>query len=122
MALYIVLLVPDKRFTFDKKRVRTPLSHLILDYRKPSAQRDYEHYLDFAIHVGNKNYREASMTAERMIKMEYSIHFHVFVPEDLVRLLSWFSENICAAQVLEGPVTNPGSEEFHFLLKKAALA
>ncbi|MCB0322836.1 MAG: methyltransferase domain-containing protein [Bdellovibrionales bacterium] len=113
----IYLIVPDKRATFDKKRVRTTLAHLVLDYRRPSAERDYEHYLDYAVHVHDKDAQEAVIEADRLIETDYSIHFHVFLPSDVIRLLRWFSENIRPLSIVEGPVMTPGSDEFHFLLK-----
>lgn len=113
----LYLIVPDKRSTFDIKRVRTTLAHIVLDYKRPSAERDYEHYLDYAIHVHDKAGHEAVAEADRLIETDYSIHFHVFLPTDVLNLLRWFSENVRPLEVLEGPVMSPGSDEFHFMLK-----
>ena len=35
--------VPDKRYTFDRKRERTPISHLISDYQSDVSQEDATH-------------------------------------------------------------------------------
>jgi len=113
----IYLIVPDKRAIFDKKRVRTTLSHLVLDYQRPSDSRDYEHYLDYAIHVHDKDGNDAIVEADRLLETDYSIHYHVFLPSDVLRLLNWFSENIRPIKVLEGPCMAPGSDEFHFLIE-----
>ena len=113
----IYLIVPDKRITFDKRRVRTTLSHIILDYRRPSAERDYEHFLDYAVHVHNMSEEDAVVEADRLISTDYSIHFHVFLPSDILRLLNWFSANISPIRIIEGPVMSPGSDEFHFLIQ-----
>ena len=115
----IFLAAPDKRVTFDSKRVRTTLPHLILDYHRPSAERDYEHYLDFATQVHNKVNQEAIDDADHLAETDYSIHFHVFLPTDVLNLLTWFSENIRPITILEGPVMSPGDIEFHFLLEVA---
>jgi SAM-dependent methyltransferase len=114
----IYMLVPDKRATFDKKRVRTTLAHMVLDYQRPAKERDYEHYLDYAIHVHNKDAHEAVEEADRLIATDYSIHYHVFLPTDALNLIYWFSGHIAPLAVAEGPVMSPGSDEFHFLLKK----
>lgn len=113
--LYII--VPDKRMIFDKKRVRTNLEHIILDYQEPSAERDYEHFLDYAVHVHDKRGLAAIEEADRLLKIDYSIHFHVFIPSDVIRLLNWFSENVRPIEILEGPCMAPGSDEFHFLVR-----
>lgn len=113
----IYLIVPDKRAIFDKKRVRTTLSHIVLDYIRPSDSRDYEHYLDYAIHVHDKDEQEAIVEADRLIETDYSIHYHVFLPSDVIRLITWFSKNVSPLEIVEGPCMSPGSDEFHFLLK-----
>lgn len=115
----LYLIVPDKRTIFDKKRVRTTLEHLMLDYREPSDERDYEHYLDYAIHVHDKRGVDAIEEADRLVKIDYSIHYHVFVPSDIVNLLNWFSRSVVKIRTLEGPCLAPGSDEFHFLLQKS---
>ena len=113
----IYLIVPDKRITFDVKRVRTTLAHMVLDYVRPSAERDYEHYLDYAVHVHDKQGAAAVEEADRLRETDYSIHFHVFLPSDILQLLRWFNENIRSLVIVEGPVMSPGSDEFHFLLR-----
>jgi len=113
----IYMIVPDKRVTFDKKRARTNTAHIVLDYKKPSAERDYEHYLDYAVHVHDKtDHDEAIAEADRLLEIDYSIHYHVFIPEDIVSLLQWFSNNIRPINIIEGPCRSEGSDEFHFLI------
>ena len=114
----LYLIVPDKRVTFDKKRVRTTMEHIVLDYQRPSDSRDYEHFLDYAVHVHDIAGSAAIIEADRLLKTDYSIHYHIFLPEDVVRLLSWFSGNVQNIRVLEGPCMAPGSDEFHFMLEK----
>ncbi|MCC6219938.1 MAG: methyltransferase domain-containing protein [Deltaproteobacteria bacterium] len=114
----IYLIVPDKRVIFDKKRVRTTLEHLILDFLEPSKERDFEHYLEYALFVHNKIGADAIEEARRLIATDYSIHYHVFIPSDIVSLLNWFSTCVSKIKILEGPVMAPGSDEFHFLLSK----
>jgi len=50
-------------------------------------------------------------------QMGYSIHFHVFLPQDVLSLLHWFSENVRSLEVVEGPWKSPGSDEFHLLAR-----
>ena len=113
----IYLIVPDKRAIFDRHRVRTTLGHIILDYRRPSADRDFEHYLDYAIHVHDQRDSASLVEADRLVATDYSIHFHVFIPTDIINLLTWFSANVRPLKILEGPCMTPGSDEFHFMLE-----
>jgi SAM-dependent methyltransferase len=113
----VYLIVPDKRGTFDRRRVRTTLEHLVLDYRRPSADRDYEHFLDYAVHVQRSFGDLAIAEADRLKAIDFSIHFHVFQPADLVALVHWFAANVRPIEIVEGPVAHPGAAEFHLLLK-----
>jgi SAM-dependent methyltransferase len=113
----VYLIVPDKRITFDRNRVRTNIEHIIQDYRSPSLERDFDHFIDYAVHVHKKSGSEAIAEAERLVKTDYSIHFHVFLPADILNLIDWFSANIRPVKVVKGPSMSPGSDEFHLLLQ-----
>ena len=114
----LYLIVPDKRNTFDKTRVRTSLEHLILDYKRPSDERDYEHYVDYATNVTGKSGSEALEEAKDLIERDYSIHYHVFTPDDMTGMLNWFSENVEKLEILSGPCQVQGSDEFHYLISR----
>jgi len=74
----VYLAVPDKRFTFDIDREVTPLHHLIADYENgPEASR-YGHYEEWVRQVGHLEGDAAKAEVERLMKMDYSIHFHVW--------------------------------------------
>lgn len=113
----IYLVVPDRRQTFDRLRVCTTLEHLILDYEHPSPERDYEHYLDYSTWVHGKRGRDALDDAGQLHGRDYSIHFHVFEPDHVGRLLEWFAGNIRRISVVEGPCQVAGSDEFHYLVR-----
>jgi SAM-dependent methyltransferase len=113
----LYLIVPDKRKSFDRRRVRTTLEHLILDYRAPSAERDLEHYVDYAVHVDGLEGEAAVDAARSMQARAESIHFHVFLPGDLLRLVRWLGAHVRPLAVTAGPVSAPDSEEFHLVLR-----
>ncbi len=115
----LYLIVPDKRMIFDKNRSRTSLEHLILDYLQPSEERDFEHFLDYAKNVHSKHGDLAIEEAQKLVRDDYSIHFHVFIPTDILKLLNWFDQNVARISIKEGPCLAPGSDEFHFLVEKS---
>jgi SAM-dependent methyltransferase len=114
----LYLIVPDKRRTFDKLRVRTTLEHLVLDYEQPSAERDFEHFLDYAVFVHHAQTDQAIGEAARLRDTDFSIHFHVFLPQDVVRLVQWIDGHVTPVSIVEGPVISPAIDEFHLLLRK----
>ncbi len=113
----LYLIVPEKRAIFDRRRLRTTLEHLILDYLEPSRERDYGHFLDYAVFVHDKSGRDALAEADRLEAADYSIHFHVFLPSDVVNLLQWMNENVTPLEIIEGPSMSPGADEFHLLVR-----
>jgi SAM-dependent methyltransferase len=113
----LYLIVPDKRNTFDSRRVRTTLEHMIQDFRTPSVERDFEHFLDWTVHVDGHAGNAALEQADKLVALDYSIHFHVFLPIDVARLIEWFSSNIRPIEIIEGPAMTSGSHEFHLLLR-----
>ncbi len=93
------------------------MEHMLRDYYEPSRERDREHFLDWSVQVDGKKGMEALGASRQLEDLDYSIHFHVFEPSDIVALLEWFKENICSIEFLEGPVMAPNSIEFHLLLR-----
>jgi hypothetical protein len=116
----VYLIVPDKRRTFDRLRVRTTLEHMVLDYEQPSRERDFEHFLDYAVFVHHAMTDQAIGEASRLRDIDYSIHFHVFLPQDVVRLAQWIDGHVTPVRIAEGPALSPALDEFHLLLRKGA--
>ena len=84
--------VPDKRYTFDFRRPRTPLSHLIADHEDGGHGSRREHYLEWARLVypeddGPPDEQTAHAHATAIEATSYSIHFHVWTQADLLELM-----------------------------------
>ena len=83
--------VPDKRYTFDFRRPRTPLGHHIADHdHGPEISRS-QHYLEWAslVHQGTgpPSPEQAQAYAHQLQAENYSIHFHVWTQADLIALM-----------------------------------
>lgn len=118
----VYLVLPDKRRTFDRHRVRTTLEHLIADFQMPSAERDFEHYLDYARFVYHSSGETAVSLAKKLAAENDRIHFHVFMPEDLVGMVRWYAEHVSPISIVAGPAESPEEDEFHLLIAKPARA
>jgi SAM-dependent methyltransferase len=114
----LYLVAPDKRRTFDRARVRTTIEHLILDDQAPSSERDFEHFLDYAIHVHKGSLDSALAEARRLAAEDFSIHFHTFIPRDMVTLVEWIDAHGTPVAIVEGPAVSPENQEFHLLLQR----
>lgn len=120
----LFLTVPDKRRTFDKNRNRTTIEHIIDDYKDPSEKRDFEHYKEFAeISIKQEWWKEnIDNEIKRLIETNYSIHYHVFLEEDINNILEyWKKEKLFNFDILEIKHTskyNIADIEFIFILQK----
>ena len=114
---------PDKRYTFDKARDITPLEHVIEDYRAPSAERDFEHFLEFALYVSCRTFNvkpeaEYKEFAQYLWDINYSIHYHVWDFKAFFNLLKWMSTELKWDMHIIGSM-KPVHDEFIFVFEKA---
>jgi SAM-dependent methyltransferase len=87
----LLLRVPDKRYTFDKRRARTPLARLVSEDSDPNLLDRRNHYADWVAHVGGLRPEspEFTETLEDLMRRDYSIHFHVWTDEDIHEILDF---------------------------------
>jgi len=75
----LILVVPDKRKTFDKTRKLTKPQHLFDDYNNPDPKRDFEHYVDFYTKaMPPEDPSEIPALALEKFEEQFPIHFHTF--------------------------------------------
>jgi hypothetical protein len=91
--------VPDKRYTFDFRRPRTPLSHLLADHEDEGQSSRDEHYLEWARLVYPEGNRPPDESTARALAHDleasgYSIHFHVWTQADLLELILHCDERL----------------------------
>jgi SAM-dependent methyltransferase len=84
----IYMAVPDRRFTFDRDRQVTPLSHLRRDHVEGSGWSRRAHYEEWARFVDQVPPDEVESRADDLERRNYSIHFHVWTPGAFVELLT----------------------------------
>jgi SAM-dependent methyltransferase len=101
---WIYMVVPDRRYTFDRPRECTPVTHMLRDHEAATDFRDATHFEDYAM----KRELEGSHLAEGRDPSEWpalrpqllaelrdaaargaipGLHYHVFEPPNLVELL-----------------------------------
>lgn len=101
----LLMAIPDQRFTFDHRRARTTLAHLIADRQsnRPVDELNRCHLLEWAEHVerlipGTPAFDGwiAAQTANG-----FSVHNHVWVAQDLFDVLGWMNRQTNAHFVVE---------------------
>jgi len=101
------IVVPDKRFTWDRDRPLTQVRHMLDDYHQDVTDADATHIDDFIygiawqeIHAGLTPEEEAAQRDDHSQHYkkrvargeEINVHFHTFIPENIKELLQTVSD------------------------------
>lgn len=92
----LLLKIPDKRYTFDARRQRTPLEHLIEEDCAPAAFDKRAHFQDWVEHVVGRTPGSMDFDHEtsRLMENDYSIHYHVWIDDDVRVLLDYTRQSM----------------------------
>ena len=116
----IYLTVPEKTRTGDKFRTRTPLSHMIDDYKSPSSERDLEHFREH-IHMSPIDTDAFEKEAKILQKTSESFHYHVFLEEDVIDIINWCNRNIAVHfEIIDHKpllLNNPADLDFALIIR-----
>jgi SAM-dependent methyltransferase len=87
----LLLQVPDKRYTFDARRARTSLDHLLDEHSHPERANSRDHYADWVENIGNRKPGTPAFdeAVQDLVDQKYSIHFHVWIDEDLREIVNF---------------------------------
>ncbi|MFZ3340588.1 MAG: methyltransferase domain-containing protein [Terriglobales bacterium] len=87
----LLLKIPDKRYTFDARRERTPLQHLIAENDDGQAFDRRAHYADWVANVGNQSADSPGFddAVQDLMQRDYSIHFHVWIDSDICEIIDF---------------------------------
>ena len=118
----VMMAIPDKRFTFDNWRKRTKLEHVINDFdNNLDAQlSNLDHLKDWAVHVEKlEEYSpEWKLWIENQFKNGYSVHNHVWVIEDIMKIIRYLNDFLDGKfDILDYNHTPTQSNEFILILK-----
>ena len=111
---YVLLAIPDKRFTFDKDRPITPLSHLLLDQKEGPEKSRQAHFAEWSRYVGKKEGAELQADIKHCTSLDYSIHFHVWTIKEIVELI----EHVISYLPLHAELIEASGEEVLIVLIK----
>jgi predicted SAM-dependent methyltransferase len=87
----LLLKIPDKRYTFDRKRERTPLQHLIGEEANPATFDKRAHFEDWVEHVIGRARGTPEFDAQlsQLLEADYSIHYHAWTDEDIGQIADY---------------------------------
>jgi SAM-dependent methyltransferase len=85
-VLYVA--VPDKRFTFDADRPPTTIEHLMRDFAQGPEWSKRQHFEEWSRLVNKTGEESVPQEVERLLGIDYSIHFHVWRAADLLEMIA----------------------------------
>lgn len=113
----LYLSIPDKHYTFDIDRPITSIDHLLKDYYEGPSWSKREHFEDWVRLVYKiQDDAEAENSINHLIKINYSIHYHVFTQSKMLELICLLGEKLCFNFEVELFFRNEG--ECIFILRK----
>lgn len=93
----IYMIVPDKRFCFDRRREVTPLAHFVEEYDGDVSSTAIEHYRDFLVNTNGEDGLVRDISDESIGKYhatQSSIHVHTFTADSLREFLEHFAQSL----------------------------
>jgi predicted SAM-dependent methyltransferase len=82
----LYMAIPDKRYTFDCERQLTPFAHLLTDYHGGTVTSKPDHFREWVTFVQKLDGEEAEAEYQRLLAIDYSIHYHVWTETEIMEL------------------------------------
>jgi len=115
----LYLAIPDKRFSFDKDRNITPLSHLLEDYKNSATiETNPEHYKEWFEFIESKKKKPLVKNYQELLEKKFRIHFHIWTIESILELLNYARTNLEIYFNLEDYYYRKNDADVVFILKK----
>jgi len=87
----LLIKIPDKRYTFDLRRDRTPLARLISENEDRSSFDWHSHYVEFVekVHGREPDCTEVARAVPALKAGDLNIHYHAWIDEDLADIVKF---------------------------------
>jgi len=122
----LLLLLPDRRRTFDLGREPTPLAHLVAEHAAGVSEVSDEHLLEWIAHVSDRtDWTPEQRTSDFDLHRRRSIHVHCWTQEEFDQVLVHTIASMGAPWELVELLRVedvPASIEFGYVLRKAPQA
>jgi SAM-dependent methyltransferase len=93
----VYMIVPDKRFCFDRRREVTSLDHFVDEFESDAALITVDHYRDYIVNTNGEDglIRDtADAYIESCWRQQGSIHAHTFTADSFRQFLDFFADRL----------------------------
>jgi SAM-dependent methyltransferase len=109
--------IPDKKHCFDRHRPNTSFEHLLADDKDNGKNSKWDHYIEWATLVNSiEDTDKAISNAKENIRLDYSIHFHVWDAGSCIEFFSKTASHLSDAYKIE--LFERNNTEFILCLQK----
>jgi len=115
--------VPDKDYTFDRDRERTPLAHVVQDFESNESTIAEDHLVDYLIHAAKQTIPDDPTDRQKMFQHELdrSFHVHVWTWQDIVDLVKHVIQTGVTWDLQEAYLPKKVKNEVIFILEKTSM-
>jgi predicted SAM-dependent methyltransferase len=120
--------LPEARVTFDRQRALTTVDHLLVDHPAGRTTRR-EHFVDWVVNVEQHQpwwqdeKPELEARVERLMRMDYSIHYHVWQPTTFLEYLAAVRRQLgIVFEVLDFAGCEPDADDEFVLILRRGIA
>lgn len=91
----LYLSIPDKRYSFDADRPVTSIEHLLKDYQEGPECSKKQHFEEWIRYIDKiKKDAEVEERISHLMKLDYSIHYHVWTQDEMLELVSTLKKKL----------------------------
>ena len=109
--------IPDKRYTFDKKRPLTTYEHLLKEHTDTKKTFLREHTEEY-VKLGESYKGDVAKRAQELIESGYRVHYHVWTTPQMIELFSRSAQDFKLNLEIVASMKN--QHEVIFLIQKTA--
>ena len=120
----VLIFLPDRRFTFDRRRAATPLEHLVADHRDRVTTVSDEHVEDYLRKTDDwdETWTDEERLAQFDLHRRRSIHAHCWTQDEFIAVIEHTINSMGMRwELLDALFVEdvPGGSEFGFVLRRA---
>ena len=122
----VLIFLPDRRFTFDRRRAATPLEHLVADHRDRATVVSDEHVEDYLRKTDDwdEGWTDDERLAQFDLHRRRSIHVHCWTQDEFIAVIEHTIGSMRMRwELLDALFVEdvPGGSEFGLVLRRAAV-
>lgn len=112
----LFMAIPDKRYTFDKKRPLTTYEHLLEEHKDPTKLKFLREHTEEYVRLGEKYKGSVADRAQSIIESSYRVHYHVWTQRQMTEMFTRLASDFKLDFEIEALIKN--RHEIIYIIRK----